>query len=93
MEKPCIYYIGCVNKKPDWNLNSVNPLYLLINRVHGTISEKNSVKFLTIDKGDSVLKKCDQLFSGLKYHIKNIEFGNKFPDDSEVVYNTDYKQK
>ena len=24
-----IYYIGCVTKKPEWNVNSVNPLYLL----------------------------------------------------------------
>ena len=28
-----IYYIGYTDKKPDWNINSVNPLYLLINRV------------------------------------------------------------
>ena len=38
---------------------------------------------MTIDKGDSVLKKCDQVFSGIKYHIKKI-------DDNEFVYNTDY---
>ena len=25
-----IYYIGCVTKKPEYNINSVNPLYLLI---------------------------------------------------------------
>ena len=24
-----IYYIGFVTKKPEWNVNSVNPLYLL----------------------------------------------------------------
>ena len=24
-----IHYIGCVTKKPEWNVNSVNPLYLL----------------------------------------------------------------
>ena len=44
-------------------------LYLLINRVYGFISEKNDNKSLTIDKGDSVLKKNDQVFSGIKYHI------------------------
>ena len=38
MENLDIYYIGYVDKKPDWNVNSVNPLYLIINRV------------LTIDK-------------------------------------------
>ena len=45
-----IYYIGYVDKKPDWNVNSVNPLYLINNRVYGYISEKNGVKYLTIDK-------------------------------------------
>ena len=25
-----IYFIDYVDKKPDWNVNSVNPLYLLI---------------------------------------------------------------
>ena len=41
---------------------------------------KNGSRFLTIDKGDSALKKYDQVFSGIKYHIKNV-------DDSEVNYN------
>ena len=26
-----IYYIAYVDKRPDWSVNSVNPLYLLIN--------------------------------------------------------------
>ena len=37
---PNIYYIGYVTKKPEWNVNSVNPLYLMINRVNGFIEEK-----------------------------------------------------
>ena len=40
-------------------------------------------KYLAIDKGDSVLKKYDQVFAGIKHHIKKT-------DDSEVNYNTDY---
>ena len=35
-----IYFIGYVDKKQDWNVNSVNPLYLIINRVDGYVSEK-----------------------------------------------------
>ena len=27
-----IYYIGYVDKKPEWGVNSVNPLHLMINR-------------------------------------------------------------
>ena len=30
-----IYYIGYVEKNPQWNVNSVNPLYLMINRIDG----------------------------------------------------------
>ena len=46
---------------------------------------KNGNKFLTIDKGDSVLKKYDQVFAGIKYHIKK-------NDDVEVDYGIDYEQ-
>ena len=80
-----IYYVGYVDKKPDWNVNIVNLLYLLINRVYGSISEKNGIKYLTIDKGDAVLKKYDQVFSVVKHHIGKV-------DDSEIVYNSDYKK-
>ena len=39
-----------------------------------------------------MLKKYDQVFSGIKYHIGKIGFGNKFPDDTEVVYNSDHNK-
>ena len=52
-----IYYIGYVDKdKPSgWKVNSANPLYVIINRVYGIVSEKNGFRFITIDKGDAVL--------------------------------------
>ena len=28
-----IYYIVYITKKPEWKINSVNPLYLMINRI------------------------------------------------------------
>ena len=65
--------LGYVDKKPDWNVNSVNPLYLITNRVYGSISEKNGAKYLTINKGDSVLQNYDQVLSGIKYHIDKIK--------------------
>ena len=37
-----IYYIACVEKKPHWNIDSVNPLYLVINRIDGYIEEKDT---------------------------------------------------
>ena len=94
-----ICYIGYVdkNRPSEWKVNSVNPLYLITDRVYGYVTEFNSIekngnKFLTIDKGDSLLKRYNQVFSGIKHHIKKIEFGNKFCDNKEVNFNTDYKK-
>ena len=61
----------------------------MITRVYGTVSEKDGYKYLTIDKGDtgnlldSVLKKYNQVFSGIKFHIKKI-------NGEEVVYDSDF---
>ena len=65
-----IYYIGYVDKgKPlEWGVNSVNPLFLIVNRVFSFLGEKNGVRYLKIDKGD-VLNKWNQVFNGIKYHI------------------------
>ena len=52
-------------------------------RFTGLSQKKKENKFLTIDKSDSVLKKYEQAFSGIKHHINKT-------DDSEVVYNTNY---
>ena len=35
-----IYCTGYVDKKSEWNVNSVNPLYLMINRIDGFVEEK-----------------------------------------------------
>ena len=45
--------------------------------------KKNGNKYLTIDKGDNVLKKYDQVFAGIKHHINKI-------NDSEINYDKDY---
>ena len=58
---------------------------MLINRVYGSISKKNVNNFFIIDKGDIVLKKYDQVFSGIKHHVGRI-------DNSEVNYNTDHNK-
>ena len=43
-----MYYIGYVTKKPEYNINSVNPLYLLIDEIDGFIEEKEGDKYLNI---------------------------------------------
>ena len=69
-----IYYIGYVdeNKPEDWKVNSVNPLYLIINKVFCFVGEKNDVKYLKIDQlknfsGLDTLTLWNQVFSGIKY--------------------------
>ena len=43
-----IYCIGYDTKKSEWNVNSVNPLYLMISKIDGFIEEKNDDKYLNI---------------------------------------------
>ena len=89
-----IFYIGYVDKMPEWNVDSVNPLYLMINRIDGFIEEKNGVKYLnTSDTGKNceILKKYNQVFHGIKYHIKIINNNDsKYDKDYiKIKFNTD----
>ena len=89
-----IYYIGYVTKKPKWNVNSVNPLYLMINRIDGFIEEKNSDKYLNISntgKNSEVLKKYSEVCSGIKDCINKIS-GNDGEYDKDflkIKFNSD----
>ena len=40
-----IYYIGYIdkNKPEDWKVRSVNPLYLMINKVFCSVEEENGI--------------------------------------------------
>ena len=63
-----IYLIGYVDKKPDWNVNSVNPLYLMINSIDEFIEGKNGNKYLNIAdtvRNNEVLKKYNQVLNGI----------------------------
>ena len=81
-----IYYIGYVDKKPEWNADSVNPLHLMTNRIDRFIEEKNGVKYLDISdtgKNSEILKKYNQVFDGIKHHIKKI-------NNNDSKYDKDY---
>ena len=61
-----IYYIGYVTKKPEYEINSVNPLYLLTNRTDGFTEEKEGDKYLSIafaDRNSELL-----VFRGLEWN-------------------------
>ena len=55
-------------------MNSVNPFYLIINKVFCSVGEENGIKYLKIEKNHSelVLNKWNQVFDSIKYQIKEI---------------------
>ena len=97
-----ICFNGCVTKKPEYNINSVNPLYLLIGEIDGFIEEKEVSKYLNItltDNNNEVLKKYEEVWRGIKDQIEKInnglagEYGKdymkvKFDSDGNLPLNT-----
>ena len=64
-----------LQKKEEYKINSVNPLYLLIYKIDGFIEEKRGTKYLNIaftDNNDEVLKKYKEVLSGIKSCIEKI---------------------
>ena len=86
-----IYYIGYVTIKKigDYNnINSVNPLYLMINEMIGHFEEKNENKYLVLDDVDEnkeVSKKYEEVWEGVKKEIETINGGEK------IEYGKDFK--
>ena len=80
-----IYYIGYADKKPHLNVNIVNPLYLMINRIDHHLGDKY-LKIADTDRNSDVLKRYLEVWNGIKDCIEKI---NK--DDSELkAYDKDY---
>ena len=78
-----IYYIGYVTLKKIANsnsINSVNPLYLMINEMTSHFEEKNRNKYLVLDDVDEnqeALKKYEEVWEGIKKEIETINGGEK----------------
>ena len=67
-------------------LNSVNPLYLIIDEVDGCIDRKNGKKYLTqvsTDKNKEVLTKYTERLDKIKNLIKKIDYK---PGDYDEKY-------
>ena len=63
-------------------INSVNPLYLIIDKIEGHFEEKNGNKYLILDSTDKnkeVLIKYTKLWDGIKNEIVTINGGK--PDE------------
>ena len=78
-----IYGIGYVTFKEIANcnnINSVNPLYLMINKIIGHFEEKNGNKYLVLDDLDEnkeVSKKYEKVWNRIKNEIETINGGKK----------------
>ena len=71
------------------NINSVNPLYLMINEMICHFEEKNGNKYLVLDDVDEhkeVLKKYEEVWEGIKKEIETINGGEK------IEYGKDLKK-
>ena len=78
-----IYYIGYITVKKIGdceNINSINPLYLMIHSVTGYFKEKYGEKYLVLDSTE----KYDEVFSGIKKEIETINGRN------ELFYEKNY---
>ena len=91
-----IYYIGYITvKDSDYvKINSVNPLYLIINEVDGYFEEINGNKYLTLvstDKNKEVLTKYTELWDGIKNSIEktNNKAGEYGKDFMKIKFNSD----
>ena len=78
-----IYYIGYVTVKKIANcnnINSVNPLYLMINEMIGLFEVISGNKYLVledVDKNKEVSKKYEEVWEGVKKEIETINGGEK----------------
>ena len=84
-----IYYIGyiMIKKFGDCeNINSVNPLHLMISSATGHFKEKYGEKYLVLDSTE----KYDEVFSGIKKEIERINGGKElFYEKNCAKINTD----
>ena len=68
-----VYYIDYITKKPQYNISSVNPLYLMINKIKGHFEEVDGDKYLIISsKNGDIMQKYQEVFNGIKKIIKKI---------------------
>ena len=78
-----VYYIGYRTKHPQWHVFSVNPLYLIINKIKGHFEEEDGDRYLIIssENGD-IMQKYGQ---PIKYYDNYMKI--KFNTDDNIPLN------
>ena len=85
-----IYYIGYITMKDSDNVKiiSVNPLYLIIGELDGSIEENDGNKYLiftSTDKNKKVLEKYAKLLDEIKYHVQTINASKSGEYDKDYL--------
>ena len=93
-----IYYIGLVMVKDlsYVKVNSVNSLYLIINKINRYIEKSNETKYLTVvltNESIGILKTCEELCNKIRYLIRSITNDSDNYDEKymKIKFNTDIK--
>ena len=91
-----IYYVGYITMKDFDNvkINSVNPLYLIIDNVDWYIKKSNGNKYIALvstDKNKEVLTKYTELWDGIKNLIEKVNNkpGKYWKNLMKVKFNSD----
>ena len=89
-----VHYTGYITKKPQWNVFSVNPVHLIINKIKGHFEEVDGDKYLIINaKNGDIMQNYQEVFNGIKEIIKKINDYNqpiKYDDNyMKIKFNTD----
>ena len=80
-----IYYIGYLVHKPEYDINSINPLYLIVKHLFGCVEkiQGSSDRYLVVDENNEVINVFDKLWKFIKGEINRlikrrdkITFGN-----------------
>ena len=74
-----IYYIGyaTVKKTANCDINSINPLYLMINKMISHFEEKMEIN-IKFQMMQMKIKKYEKVWDGTKKEIETISCGKKF---------------
>ena len=76
----CIDYVTFKEIATGNNINSVNPLHLMIDKMIGQLEEKSGNKYLVlgdVNENKEVSKKYEEVWEGVKKEIETINGGEK----------------
>ena len=77
-------------------INSVNPLYLIINKINSYIEESNGNKYLTLvstDKNKETLKKYEELLNTIRDLVRSITKNSDNYDEKYMKVKFNYNDE